>query len=240
MIWSLFLKYRIRIITALVIFIISAVIFAWDRLPAVNQSKIFELPLIEEFDSENSDEETLSSISLEQYQIKLLWPDRMYSGKNETITLNIEAYGWETHPEDTAETGSKDEGWSVEHLEKFYESFNLVAEARIDIPGVVIVPKEEIRQPMPPGKSLNFRWRISPQHDGKNTGMFWFYLNIVPKDGGVIDRRALLAYPIDITSYTFLGLSRGVLLWIGVILFVTSFVLCYRLCKDIFQLMRGL
>lgn len=240
MIWSLYLKYQIRIIFGMVIFIISVAILTWEQLPAAKQSHVFELPSIEVFDSENKDDRTLSSISFEHYQIKLDWPVRMYSGKKETITLNLEAYGREINPGGAIEPGNIDGEWSDERSDMIYESYNLVAEARIDLPGIEIIPKGEISQPLPLGKSLNFQWRISSDHDGIYPGMFWFYINIVQKQGGAHERRALLAYPIKVTSYSFLGLSRDVLLGISAVLFLASFALWYRIFENIYRMVRAL
>ncbi|MCJ7625402.1 MAG: hypothetical protein MUO76_18035 [Anaerolineaceae bacterium] len=239
MIRNIYLKFKIRILSGSVMLIISLAIILWQGFPSAMQSQVFNLPLIEIFNFDNKNDGTFTSISLEQYRIKLTWPVRVYSGKNETIFLDLIASEPEMNPGEK-ESGIMNGDGSDERTDMIYESYNLVAEARIDLSGVEINPKEEISQPMPEGKSLSFRWRITPDHDDTFSGMFWFYINFVSKYGGVIDRRALLAFPIEITGYSFFGLSRSTLLGISAVLFLASFVLWYRPFEYIFIQVCGI
>ena len=66
-------------------------------------------------------------------------------------------------------------------LSNFYETHNLIVEARFDLPGVSIRPSELISAPVSQGQTAVFYWTLRPTDTGKFRGTIWLYLRAVDK-----------------------------------------------------------
>jgi hypothetical protein len=96
-----------------------------------------------------------------------------------------------------------------------YDTHNLVLEVRLDLAGMQVAPQAAISEPVRRGQALTFYWSLSPNQVGMYRGSLWVYLNLVPKGGGEIDRRALVAHRLDIEARSVLGLPANIARWGG-------------------------
>jgi hypothetical protein len=107
----------------------------------------------------------------------------------------------------TAEvSGHKVEGEKIS-IPNLYETHHVLAEARLDMAGVQVVPNDTISEPLLPGKSAIFYWSVSPYQTGNYRGTVWCHLKFLPKEGGNVLDHPIFARTIQIKSITLLGLS---------------------------------
>ena len=158
----------------------------------------------------------LSPLSLQERRVAVLeWPSSIHVGDSDvlTLTLLVDQAGRITP---TAQIGGHQVTGTAVFIPDLYESYNLVAAARLDLAGVQVSPQGLVSQPMRPGQKIFFSWSISPNQLGQYRGTLWLYLNLVPKDGGNPDQLTLLAPEIQIESVSVLGLPGPVARWSGV------------------------
>jgi hypothetical protein len=157
-----------------------------------------------------------------------------------TLTLDVDQAGLLTPTAQIA--GHKVTGTAV-FIPDLYDTYNLVAAARLDLAGVQVSPQGMVSQPMRPGQKIFFSWSISPTQLGQYRGTLWLYLNLVPKNGGNPDQLTLLAPQIQIESVSVLGLPGPVARWSGVagtgLSFVFGFPFIESLLKRLWKWMRA-
>jgi hypothetical protein len=157
-----------------------------------------------------------SPLALQERRLAVLeWPSSIHVGDSDvlTLTLQIDQSGNLTP---TAQiSGHKVTGETI-YIPDLYDTYNLVAAARLDLAGVEVTPQGMVSQPMRPGQKIFFSWSISPDQLGRYRGTLWLYLNLVPKNGGEPDQLTLLAPQIEIESVSVLGLPGPVARWGGV------------------------
>jgi hypothetical protein len=157
-----------------------------------------------------------SPLALQERRLAVLeWPSSIHLGDSDvlTLTLLVDQAGKLTPMAQIG--GHKVTGQTV-YIPDLYDSYNLVAVARLDLAGVQISPQGMVSQPMRPGRDIFFSWSISPDQLGQYRGTLWLYLNLVPKNGGNPDQLTLLAPEIQIESVSVLGLPGPVARWGGV------------------------
>jgi hypothetical protein len=141
---------------------------------------------------------------LEQRQLVLEWPKKILAQDSDSVVLSV-LLDEQGNLIATAEgPGHTTTGTPVE-VPDLYATHNLVAAARLDIAGLE-VDHQEIRQPLLPGRPVNFRWNIRAHEAGGYKGVVGLRLELVPKDGGPVSETLLLARPVEIQSVTVLGL----------------------------------
>ncbi len=99
----------------------------------------------------------------------------------------------------------------------FYETHNLIVEARFDLPGVSIRPSELISAPVSQGQTAVFYWTLRPTDAGKFRGTIWLYLRAVDKLTGQESRETVSAQIVEIESVKFLGLVVNRVRMIGLV-----------------------
>jgi len=92
-------------------------------------------------------------------------------------------------------------------IPNLYDTHHVLAEARLDMAGVQVVPGDTISEPLLPGKSAIFYWSVSPHQVSNYRGTVWCHLKFLPKEGGDALDRPIFARTIQIKSITLLGLS---------------------------------
>jgi len=184
-----------------------------------------------------------SSPSLQERRLAVLeWPSSIHVGDSDvlTLTLDVDQAGLLTPTAQIA--GHKVTGTAV-FIPDLYDTYNLVAAARLDLAGVQVSPQGMVSQPMRPGQKIFFSWSISPTQLGQYRGTLWLYLNLVPKNGGNPDQLTLLAPQIQIESVSVLGLPGPVARWSGVagtgLSFVFGFPFIESLLKRLWKWMRA-
>lgn len=162
---------------------------------------------------------------VEARQIVLEWPEIIRERDSDIVLLSlvVDAEGKVTvTPE---RPGNVTEGTPVE-IPNLYETHNVVAAARLDIAGLDSW-REEIREPMLPGRPVYFRWSIRAEESAVYRGVVWLHLEFVPKDGGAVERVTLLARPIEIECVSVMGLPGWAARGLGGLGLVVSTLLGY-------------
>jgi hypothetical protein len=95
-------------------------------------------------------------------------------------------------------------------VDAVYVTHNMLAEARLELPGGRVTPPNLTGQPLLPNERLTFRWQVRLQQPGAYEGVLWFYLNLIARSGAAnldANRQALAAPTIPLQATTFLGLG---------------------------------
>ena len=185
----------------------------------------------------------LSPATLQERRLAVLeWPSTIHVGDSDvlTLTLQVDQAGLLTP---TAQIGGHKVTGEAVYIPNLYDTYNLVAAARLDLAGVEVSPQGMVSQPMRPGQKIFFSWSISPSQLGQYRGTLWLYLNLVPKNGGETDQLTLLAPQIQIESVSVLGLPGPVARWGGMagtgLSFVFGFPFLESFLKKLWKWMRA-
>ncbi len=65
-----------------------------------------------------------------------------------------------------------------------FEQYNVIAEARLDLPFAEVRPADLVSTTLSPGGTATFYWEIRPREEGEVRGDLWVYVRFVPKGGG--------------------------------------------------------
>jgi len=144
----------------------------------------------------------------EQRRLTLEFPPKIRAGDADVVrlTLEMDEFGNLTP---TAEIeGNEITGETVE-IPNLFETHTIIAESRLTMAGLEVLPAEMISEPLLPGEKVTFYWSLSPAEAGKYRGTVWLYLRFIPKDGSAETRRTLSAQLIEIEATTFLGFKAG-------------------------------
>jgi len=93
-------------------------------------------------------------------------------------------------------------------------SDNLLIEARLEMPEVSINPPGSISQPLVQGRGLAFNWEVVPTRAGHIAGTLWVSTYYQEKGTDQMERTPFLAYPINVTVFSLLGLPALLVQWI--------------------------
>lgn len=177
---------------------------------------------------------TPTALAMEQRLIIVEFPGKIRAGDADVLRLSlIMDENGQITPTAKVE-GHTVSGEPVE-IPNLYDSYNIIAEARLDMAGLEVQPQGAVKQPMQPNVPVVFVWSLSPDHPGNFRGMLWLYLNLIPKTGGAQDQRALLARPVEIKAVTVLGMTAPLARWIGAIGSVFSFVFGIPFLEDVLR-----
>lgn len=159
------------------------------------------------------------------------WPETIRVGESDLLSLTLEVDQKGVLTPTVQIAGHAVTGTPVE-LPNLYETHNLVVETRLDLAGPDISPQGTMSELLRSGQKAQFAWSIHPNETGIYRGMLWLYLNIVPKSGGEIDRRTLLARQVEIEAVNVLGLPAKVVRWTGILGTVASTILGFPFFQD--------
>lgn len=143
----------------------------------------------------------------EQRLITFEWPATIRQGDSDTLrlTLEMDKTGALTP---TAEVGGHEVSGKQIEIPNLYDTHNVVAEARLDLAGMEILPGAEISETLRPGQDLTFYWSVRPEQAGEYRGTLWLHLHFIPKEpAGEESRIALTAQRIEIQTVNMLGLG---------------------------------
>ncbi len=133
----------------------------------------------------------------EQRRLHIVWPQKIRLGDTGKVTLALEM--------EPVEGAAEAPG--------LFDAYQVVAEARLDMAAMQLIPASTISEPMAAGRELNLYWQARPAAPGKYKGTLWLYLNLVPKAGGEVERRPLVARPIEMQVTPVLGLPAFIVRW---------------------------
>jgi hypothetical protein len=170
---------------------------------------------------------------LEKRLIGLEWPQKMREKDTALINMVIKLDAQGNLTATAAAQGQPSENIPVD-IPDIYATHNIVAVARLDLAGVEAF-REEIQEPLLPGRETTFRWSIRASEAGAYRGVVWLHLDLVPKNGGAVERVLLLARPIEIESVSVFGLSGSLARGIGLAGVVVSTILGYPFIQDVLK-----
>ncbi len=143
---------------------------------------------------------------LEKRRLTLEWPATMRAGDSDDVrlTLELDASG---NLVSTAEISGHQTSAQVVQIPDLFKTHNVMAEARLDLAGVQVVPDTLVSQTLLPGQRVDFHWSVKPEEVGIYRGNVWFYLRFIPINGGAESQRTISAQPIQIRAVDMLGLT---------------------------------
>jgi hypothetical protein len=128
---------------------------------------------------------------LEPRRLVIDWPETIRQKDVEQITLSI-------MPD---EAGNQ----PPEGVTDLYQTHNVVATARLDLPGMQVNPAE-LNEPLLAGRTITFRWKIQASQPGSYRGTLWLHMELVPKAGGAVQEVLVLARPLEVQVVSVFGL----------------------------------
>jgi hypothetical protein len=178
-----------------VIFLVSILFLVWGNYPSQSQKQMLRIPGIG--------------------QQTLTWNPRIRAGESGTLRLDF----------DPAELGLG--GFSVRGVEQntFYSflqlplnaSNHMLAEVRIEMPGVILDPGGELIQPLVNGKPISLSWKLTPIETGDLEGEIWLYIKNISKDQNRGVRQPISIINIQARSIDLLGMSGQTVRIVGII-----------------------
>lgn len=135
---------------------------------------------------------------MEQRRLRITWPQKIRLGDTGRVTLALEM--------------EPAKGTMAEAPDLF-DAYRVVVETRLDMAAMPLIPASTISEPMVAGRELNLYWQARPATPGRYKGTLWLYLNLVPKVGGEVERRPLVARSIVMQVAPVLGLPAFIVRW---------------------------
>jgi len=159
--------------SAFIILTASIIFLVWGFCPAPEKTQKLRIPGVGQ-----------------QY---LTWSSRIRRGETGSLKLVF----------DSAELGIGGIATHVSEIDEVENNYQLrlhptdhiLVETRVEIPGVLIRPGEELIQPLKSGERLTFYWQFTPKESGEIEGEIWLYLNVISED-----RRDDFRNPVSIVS----------------------------------------
>ena len=171
---------RTLIVPGLLLLLVSISLFIWGYFPPRRETRIRQIS------------EATSPVLPSGRSLTLTFPPSIHVGNMEVVRL-------------TLDVATRDPSDPVD----FYDSHNLIAEARFDLPGINVRPSELISAPISQGQTAVFYWTLRPNQVGRSHGTIWLYLRSVDKLTGEESRETVSAQIVEIDSVKFLGLSTN-------------------------------
>ena len=155
---------------AVLIFCLSLFMLLWAILPPLTETD--SLPFFVSPDM---------VLDIEERSLDLEFPPHIRAGGSETVRLTLERDLRGNLTPIVEVDGRKIEGERLE-IADLYESHNIVAESRLEMYGVQVLPADLISEPLLKDEKVTFYWRIRAQNEGKYAGRVWLYLRYIPKE----------------------------------------------------------
>ena len=153
--------------------------------------------------------------------LTLEFPPKIRAGDSDVVRLILEMDENGGLTPTVSSAGNVTRGETV-IIPNLFDTYNVLAEARLDLAGVDVRPSETISETLLPLQKVTFFWSVLPGEIGNYKGTVWFYLHFIPKtSAGVESRQALSAQPIEIEATSFFGLGATPARWLG---FVGTFI----------------
>lgn len=135
----------------------------------------------------------------------LTWTSRIRTG--ETGSLKLDFNSAELGIGGIAASGAATNNF--ENIRQFplHSTDHILLETRVELPGVLINPGEELIQPLRPGKELSFNWQFTPYESGEIEGEIWIYLNMLSEDQSDDSRHPISILSIHVLSIDLFGMT---------------------------------
>lgn len=125
--------------------------------------------------------------------LNIEWPPRVRAGETASIRL---IFAPSSQPGQLAPAVSEMSG-----------AYSVLAEARLELPGVPHAPLGQVSQALLPDRSLTFVWDLQPLLAGQPQGTLWLHLRFIPSAAGPELRQVLTAQRLEVRVIDFFGLT---------------------------------
>lgn len=218
---------KIRRIIGFVILLLSLAVLLWGIWPAsqARRSVRVHLPNIS---SPRSSDHGLS----EDRQLILTWPVRLRVGDRGLIQLSIEEIGASAAVEGSG-SGLQSRNQANSESDDTTEINNILAEGRLELSGMNVVPSGEIYETMGEDGRAVFFWKARADRAGIFDGLIWLHLNsVIPGDAlagapSIQSRSLLSAQRIQMVADDLLGLNGTTARLLGSIGIVVACLLLF-------------
>ena len=163
-------------------------------------------------------------------QQSLTWTSRIRTG--ETGSLKLDFDSTELGIGGIAASGAETHNFENIHQIPLHSTDHILLETRVELPGVLIQPGEELIQPLRPGKELSFNWQFTPYESGEIEGEIWIYLNMLSEDQGDDSRHPISILSIHVVSMDLYGMTGQTARIIGIMGICIALVLWRDLIGD--------
>jgi hypothetical protein len=171
----------------------------------------------------------------EQRRLTLEFPPKIRAGDSDLVRLTLEMDDLGNITPTAEIDGNEIIGEMVE-IPNLYETHTIIAESRLDMAGLEVIPSETVSEPLLPGESVTFYWSLSAEDVGEYRGTVWLYLRFMPKEGGEESVKTLSAQIIEIRSTKFFGIvSSSPAKKIGAIGSLLGAILGFPFVDDVFK-----
>lgn len=182
---------NVRIALGFFLLVASVVLLIWGFWPVHRETRILPVSIPAELGLK------------EKRFLTLVFPPRIRLGEPAVIRLSLAANDM-GNPDSAA-------------VSTFYDTHQVIAEARFDLPGMSVRPSDLISAPISQGQTAVFYWTLRPIEAGQSRGAIWLYLRTVDTSTGRENREALSIQTIEIESVKLLGLSANQARLIGMV-----------------------
>jgi hypothetical protein len=193
------LNYSWGLFVAIFILATSVAVLVWSTLPS--KSVEAELPV------------KIEGQWLDACLIKLAWTPLVRTGDDIKISFLFEDNG--TH---LCQTELADQ----------YPEDNLLIEARLDFPGLQVIPQDTFIEPLSNGSDMQFLWYVSSSSVGIKEGTLWVFINTVHKQNGSRGQYPIIARGIEVESRSIFGLNAPLMRICSLLGIITGVYLSVR------------
>lgn len=193
---------KIRRVIAFVLLVIAAGLLAWASMPVKRQVMMGTLsPAEMQLESgEGGDSPAVLGSRL----VGVEWPTVMRIADRYWMELDF------SQLDDGLTQPEQPVGFS-----DAYDNYNLMAEARFEVAGIRVEPANPIRESMPRGQPLKFKWQLTAYQAGTYNGTLWLSLRFLPLDGKAPIQQPVYVQKISLTATSLFGLTAPQVRWIG-------------------------
>ncbi len=170
----------------------------------------------------------------EQRLLTLEYPPNIRAGDSRVVRLILDVDEKGNITPTAIVDGDEIIGETVQ-IPNLYDTHTVIAESRLDLAGVEVLPADLISEPLLPGEKVQFYWSVRPENAGNYRGTVWLYLRFIPKDGGTETRRTLSAQVIEINATTLFGLKAAPARTMGAVGSFIGAVLGFPFIDDILK-----
>jgi len=216
---------RIRIILGMVLFMASVILLIWSVYPTTPQKRQQNLQpiLLQPMISTGISGYPLGYLTppgpasrpflLDDQQLILRFPEKIRFGETWIVQLTFRS-DKNKYPVENEKVNGVGLDPSEDQVVAWSQSYRVIAEARLGLPGMDVRPSDLISEPLHPGGSADFYWSIKPRQTGEYRGTVWLYLRIMDLAASSETRQAISAQIMEIEAVDFYGHSTT---WVQVL-----------------------
>ncbi|HEY5984513.1 MAG TPA: hypothetical protein VIU38_13695 [Anaerolineales bacterium] len=185
----------------------SVTMLAWASWPppratgelAISQRRVAEDLFDPQSGFPNAPPSSGDASEIESFTVSLNYPTQMRVGDSWRVWLHV------SPPTDTA-VGSAPTTEEA-RLQEALKTERLVAEARLELPGADVRPREAVNQYASSGRAADFVWSAVLAEPIEARGTVWLSLIVKDAQSGQQSRATISAQPMETRGATVLGLS---------------------------------